>query len=50
MATSENNLVAQIVKQGFGDDAKLIINLLIKKKLCSFEIICKELNLNKKKV
>jgi hypothetical protein len=50
MATIENQLAAQIIKIEFGEEAKLITNILIKKKTCSFELICNELKLEKKLV
>ena len=46
----ENNLALHIVKQEFGEIAKIIAGLLIKKKCCPFQMICKELELEKRLV
>jgi hypothetical protein len=40
MTTIENNLALHIVKQEFGEVAKIIADLLIKKKCCPFQMIC----------
>ena len=50
MATIENQLASQIIKLEFGEESKLITNILIKKKSCSLELICNELELEKKLV
>ena len=50
MSTIENTLATQIIKMEFGEEAKLIANFLIKRKLCSFDLICSELKLEHKLV
>ena len=50
MTTIENNLALHIVKQEFGEVAKIIAGLLIKKKCCPFQMICKELEMEKRLV
>ena len=50
MTAIENNLALEIIKENFGDIAKSVASLLVKKRSYPLQLIANDLNLENKSV